>query len=188
MKLHHHEHVVPTGGGVIHQHEDRMQVVPTGGGVIHQHEDRIQVVPTGGGVKHQHEDRMQVVPTGGSEVIHNSTYASFHNSLPLYYSSLHLVGMRSCHSRDFTRGTGNEIRTLLPTQYVAGHQCSGDWSPASHDEYTHSHGHSHGFEPAADESLHSLRSLVLLIALSTHTVFEGMALGLQQSSLQVCIL
>jgi len=52
------------------------------------------------------------------------------------------------------------------------------------DEGHSKHSHSHGMLDS-DEQVHSLRSLVLLLALSTHTVFEGMALGLQETTAQV---
>lgn len=48
--------------------------------------------------------------------------------------------------------------------------------------------HSHLPDSHLDDDVHALRSLVFLLALSTHTIFEGLALGLESSAQQVLTL
>jgi len=52
-------------------------------------------------------------------------------------------------------------------------------TPANYNSLSENHGHSHSINPSEMTSNSSLRSLLLLIALSLHSVFEGLAIGLQ---------
>ena len=79
-----------------------------------------------------------------------------------------------CRSRD---GSGHSHDGGGHSHHGGGH---------SHDSGGHSHhggghGHSHLAEIVDDEQQSALRCVLLLVALSCHSLFEGLALGLQDS-------
>lgn len=54
-----------------------------------------------------------------------------------------------------------------------------DSTPNDYSSFSENHGHSHSIIPSEMTSNSSLRSLLLLLALSLHSIFEGLAIGLQ---------
>jgi len=54
-----------------------------------------------------------------------------------------------------------------------------DGTTADYSSFPENHGHSHSIMPSEMTTNSKLRSLLLLLALSLHSVFEGLAIGLQ---------
>ncbi|XP_047536704.1 zinc transporter ZIP1-like [Vanessa atalanta] len=55
----------------------------------------------------------------------------------------------------------------------------------NHNQHSHSHGHSHLPIAAADDVTSALRGLLIVLALSIHELFEGLAVGLESSTSHV---
>jgi len=84
----------------------------------------------------------------------------------------------SITTADQTEGKTVRLRTLSRSGSLALH---GNYKiqEDEHHEQGPAHGHSHGIAP---DELASLRSFMLLLAIGIHTIFEGLAIGLQHSA------
>lgn len=85
-----------------------------------------------------------------------------------------------CISRESRTRSRSTSTGLDQGRYTHGLSSSDDCDEADNEQSASGHSHHHMFHTHTDQSSHSyIRSVFLLLALSMHSIFEGLAVGLQ---------